>query len=123
MGVELYRNELVDDPAEALAVDRTDAASNESPASLPPVLRAVSLVHPTDARGLRRTGRETAYLSEQDPARTEAEWATGHSDAKAHAQPVYEPPQMTVLGTLGELTRGSNPEANTDATFPGSFFG
>jgi hypothetical protein len=35
----------------------------------------------------------------------------------------YEPPRITVLGTVRELTLGTNTQAQTDGTFPGSMFG
>jgi hypothetical protein len=35
---------------------------------------------------------------------------------------VYEPPRITTLGSLADLTRGRSSNARTDGTFPGSIF-
>lgn len=34
----------------------------------------------------------------------------------------YEPPRLTRLGTLSELTQGDDTQRHSDATFPGSNF-
>jgi hypothetical protein len=34
----------------------------------------------------------------------------------------HVPPRITRLGTIAELTLGSEEESNSDATFPGSLF-
>ena len=34
----------------------------------------------------------------------------------------YEPPRLTSLGSIEELTRGNNTQAVTDGAFPGSMF-
>ena len=61
-------------------------------------------------------------MTEQNSDAIEGESAAGHADALKEAQPAYEPPRLTVLGTLADLTRGSDSAANTDGIFPGSMF-
>jgi len=61
-------------------------------------------------------------MHRRNPPAIETELATGHADAPEEVQPAYEPPHLTVLGTLADLTRGSDSAANTDGVFPGSLF-
>jgi hypothetical protein len=54
-------------------------------------------------------------MSKQDPVPED-------SDRTEIGPEAYEPPRISVLGTLSDLTRGRSSTARTDGTFPGSIF-
>ena len=62
-------------------------------------------------------------MSAEKPTESRAGHGQGRSNPVPCPDRAYEPPRLTVIGTVIEMTRGSNTSLNTDGMFPGSLFG
>lgn len=57
------------------------------------------------------------FMTEQD---SDATRAVEHVHARGESQHAYEPPHVTVLGTLADLTEGEPDAQGSDGMFAGS---